>query len=58
MNDCLYDSKNDFLLYELSPGQSVGDQVIWPVQNYYLHLIDFSPDQSGDGLGLCPFQDE
>ena len=30
-----------FLLYELSPGQSVGEQVIWPVQNYYLHHCTF-----------------
>ena len=50
--------KANFLLYELSPGPSVGEQVIWSVQNYYLHLYDFSPDQSEDDLALWPFQDE
>ena len=31
----------NFLLYELSPDPSVGEQVIWSVQNYYLHHYTF-----------------
>ena len=41
MNDYIYGSQNDFLLYELLPGQSVGNLVLRPVQNYYSHHCTF-----------------